>query len=131
MSENAAVILDLLRERGVDPYTVLLVERVLTGAPDTERAGDIWKGEPSEDGESRSIDGGRRVALYWHWPNWFVGYSPRNGLHASVEGPWEDWVTLARNILAADAVRPGGCGKPVENGGACALPAGHSGRHTE
>lgn len=33
---------------------------------------------------------------------WWVGYSPRNGLYASVEGPWEDWVNLARNIIAED-----------------------------
>lgn len=38
---------------------------------------------------------------------WWVGYSPRNGLYASVEGPWEDWVKLASRILEEDARRKG------------------------
>ncbi len=36
---------------------------------------------------------------------WWVGYSPRNGMNASVEGPWADWVELAHQILAEDARR--------------------------
>jgi len=30
---------------------------------------------------------------------WWVGYSPRNGFNASVEGPWSDWVEMAQKIL--------------------------------
>lgn len=57
------------------------------------------------------IPGGRRCALQscpFLGPDWFVGVSPRNGMFASVEGPWEDWVTLAKGILAEDERRRGG-----------------------
>lgn len=62
--------------------------------------------EDAEAGEV-SIVGGRRCAISSsEWlSGWFVGYSPRNGENASVEGPWEDWVTLARSILEIEAAR--------------------------
>lgn len=52
------------------------------------------------------LEGGRRCAVKQsEWmEGWWVGTSPRNGDNATVEGPWEDWVTLARNILAYDAM---------------------------
>jgi hypothetical protein len=48
--------------------------------------------------------GGRRCALekLEDWDDFYVAVSPRNGRNAVAEGPWEDWVTLARNILDAD-----------------------------
>ena len=36
--------------------------------------------------------------------NWWVSYSPAHCLHAA-EGSWEDWVRLARLIIAADKER--------------------------
>lgn len=50
------------------------------------------------------LDGGRRCAVKQSaWlDEWWVGVSPRNGEGAVVEGPWGDWVALARNILAHD-----------------------------
>lgn len=33
--------------------------------------------------------------------NWYVSWSPRN-CNNNAEGPWEDWVELARRILAED-----------------------------
>lgn len=58
----------------------------------------------------RDISGGRRCGITatnglneGNEPDgWWVGYSPRNGLYASVEGDWSDWVTLARKIIAED-----------------------------
>lgn len=51
-----------------------------------------------------AIPGGRRcaVAVCPWMSNWFVGTSPRNGDDATVEGTWEDWVVLAKNILAIE-----------------------------
>jgi hypothetical protein len=53
------------------------------------------------------IQGGRRCAVrvfeLGDDPTWWVGTSPRNGDHASVEGNWEDWVRMARGILKAHA----------------------------
>jgi hypothetical protein len=48
--------------------------------------------------------GGRRCAIVKSaWlDDWYVGFSPRNGEGASVEGTWADWVELANNILEAD-----------------------------
>lgn len=50
------------------------------------------------------VRGGWRCALQRPSPfeDWWFGTSPRNGDGAFVEGPWEDWVALARGILAAD-----------------------------
>jgi hypothetical protein len=36
---------------------------------------------------------------------WWVGFSPKNGMNACVEGSWSDWVQLAQQILAEDARR--------------------------
>lgn len=54
-----------------------------------------------------TLRGGRRVALRSSesLPDWYVGFSPRNGQNAAVEGTWEDWVTLAKAILAEDEAR--------------------------
>lgn len=51
------------------------------------------------------VAGGRRCALRRsEWiAEWWVGTSPRNGDHSSVEGDWEDWVNMAQGILKADA----------------------------
>jgi hypothetical protein len=82
---------------------------------DSEYSGDVLNADigdrpPAMDPEDPRayITGGRRVAMgVCPWMGdegaWWTGTSPRNGRHASVEGPWEDWVTLAREILAADA----------------------------
>lgn len=61
----------------------------------------------------QNITGGRRCGITaenglndGNEPDgWWVGYSPRNGMFASVEGDWADWVTLARNIIAEDERR--------------------------
>ena len=56
--------------------------------------------------------GGKRLALDHSsglGGDWFVGWSPRNGYNASVEGPWDHWVALALGILqhpATALVRP-------------------------
>lgn len=34
--------------------------------------------------------------------NWFVGWSPRNWSYVA-EGSWDEWVELAKRILAYDA----------------------------
>lgn len=49
-------------------------------------------------------NGGRRLAVQAsEWlDNWYVAYSPRND-NNNAEGPWEDWVTLAHDILRIDA----------------------------
>jgi hypothetical protein len=39
-----------------------------------------------------------------HPKNWWVSYSPAQCLHAA-EGSWEDWVRLARLIIATDRER--------------------------
>ena len=36
---------------------------------------------------------------------WWVAYSPSNGHSATAEGPWEDWVALAKAILEEDTKR--------------------------
>ena len=64
-----------------------------------------WLREAAERAERAVwLDGGRRCAVRQSEAidGWWVGESPRNGEGACVEGPWEDWVTLARNILAYD-----------------------------
>ena len=50
------------------------------------------------------LEGGRRCAVKQtpYIDGWWVGVSPRNGEGATVEGPWEDWVALARAILEHD-----------------------------
>ncbi len=66
-----------------------------------------------ETAECRDIRGGRRCGITaFNGLNdgdepegWWVGYSPRNGMHASVEGPWADWVALAKAILEEDERR--------------------------
>ena len=67
---------------------------------------------PRQEG-CKNITGGRRCGITSanglnngdEPEGWWVGYSPRNGYGAPVEGPWEDWVTLAKNILAEDERR--------------------------
>ena len=60
-----------------------------------------------------NVGGGYRCTIEQsEWlPSYWVGYSPRNGQGACVEGPWCDWVALARNILRAhaEAVAGGFC----------------------
>jgi hypothetical protein len=50
------------------------------------------------------VQGARRCGIQRSaWlPGWFVGWSPRND-NENAEGPWSDWVALARAILATDA----------------------------
>lgn len=53
----------------------------------------------------KDIYAGRRLAIEksdW-MENWWVAHSPRNGKSACAEGPWEEWVELARQILEVDA----------------------------
>ncbi|MCW1431359.1 hypothetical protein [Novosphingobium sp. JCM 18896] len=49
------------------------------------------------------IAGGRRCGVEKSaWlDGWFISWSPRND-NQNAEGPWEDWVSLAKAILAAD-----------------------------
>lgn len=80
--------------------------------------GDIGDRPPEmkSDDPRAYIPGGRRCAVgVCPWMGdagaWWVGVSPRNGQHASVEGSWEDWVVMARGILKAhaEAVAKGYC----------------------
>jgi hypothetical protein len=50
------------------------------------------------------IDAGRRNGIHQvaTIEGWWVAYSPRNGDGATAEGPWSDWVLLARLILEHD-----------------------------
>lgn len=98
------VIADLLRSHGVEERKVKMVECLLANAPDIKP--DWWAIAPNEDGQGAVIEGGRRCEVYRHWDDWFVGISPRNGHGASVEGPFEDWLTIAAGFIAAAAVRP-------------------------
>ena len=60
-----------------------------------------------------SFSGGKRLAMaqFEEDVDWYVGYSPRNSIShhnfngASVEGSWEDWVNLAKEILKEDKKR--------------------------
>lgn len=64
------------------------------------------------------IPGGRRCALekLEDWGDFHVAISPRNGRGAAVEGPWEDWVTLANGILEADRQWKAQAAEAVTNG---------------
>ncbi len=57
-----------------------------------------------QDDPRAYIHGGKRCAVEASdaMDGWWVGVSPRNGYGALCEGPWEDWVNLAHQILAAD-----------------------------
>lgn len=69
--------------------------------------------EKLKTAKCRDIAGGRRCAITAcnglndgdEPDGWWVGYSPRNGMGGSVEGNWEDWVTLAKKILEEDERR--------------------------
>lgn len=98
------VIADLLRSNGVDERKVRMVECLLSNAPDITP--DWWAIAPNEDAEGAAIKGGRRCAVYRHWDDWWVGFSPRNGQGASVEGSFGDWCQMAAGLIAAAAVRP-------------------------
>ena len=99
-----AVLLDRLLEAGL-PRPLALAAVEFLAAPPNVDAKQLLDAPPSEDGEGPTIDGGRRCGVYRHWDDWWVGYSPRNGIHASVEGPWEDWVLLAQQILVVEGER--------------------------
>ena len=58
-----------------------------------------------DDDEDFSLEAGRRVGMGGKTAsNWYVSNSPRNGWR-TIEGPWEDWVELARLILAENERR--------------------------
>jgi hypothetical protein len=52
------------------------------------------------------VTGGRRLAIRGsrHLDDWYLPYSPRNG-NDNAEGPWSDWVALAKEILRLEAER--------------------------
>ena len=59
-------------------------------------------------------EAGRRVGMSGKTAsNWYVSNSPRNGWGSIIEGPWEDWVELARPILAENERR----GNATDKGG--------------
>lgn len=60
---------------------------------------------PPED--APVIEGGWRNGLYQSnvIPNWWVAYSPRNGLCGQAEGAWGDWVLLAREIIEEERAK--------------------------
>jgi len=46
------------------------------------------------------IEAGRRVGMCGDTKrDWYVSDSPRNGEMQMIEGCWEDWVCLAKQIL--------------------------------
>jgi hypothetical protein len=49
------------------------------------------------------LEGAKRCGIQRSvWlPSFYVGWSPRND-NENAEGPWSDWVALARAILKAD-----------------------------
>lgn len=50
--------------------------------------------------------GGRRCGVersVW-LDDWYVSHSPRND-NSNAEGPWSDWVALAREIIALEDAR--------------------------
>ena len=85
---------------------------------------DKQRTTPRADG-CRDIRGGRRCAITaanglndGNEPDgWWVGYSPRNGYGASVEGSWDDWVTLAKAILAEQERRTAAASPDAGAGG--------------
>jgi hypothetical protein len=73
------------------------------------------KEEPSDlHGDGFRIKAGTRLAMRKSdWlGNWYVSESPRN-CNNNAEGPWEEWVTLARLILAEDEKLKASKGQPV------------------
>ena len=59
-----------------------------------------------DDDEDFSLEAGRRVGMSGKTAsNWYVSNSPRNGWGSIIEGPWEDWVELARLILSENERR--------------------------
>jgi hypothetical protein len=53
-----------------------------------------------------NIRSGRRLAIKnSDWlPDWYISWSPRN-CNQNAEGPWSEWVELAKAILAEDERR--------------------------
>lgn len=81
----------------------------MTNADDINNGPDEPDPEPIPDGLTAHPPGlvrggGRRCAIRIGnlGRNWLVGWSPRNGSYCC-EGSWNDWVELAKNILAEDA----------------------------
>jgi hypothetical protein len=56
------------------------------------------------ESERTMIVAGRRLAIMPSIGDWYVSYSPRND-NSNAEGPWEEWVELARRILEAEGRR--------------------------
>lgn len=52
------------------------------------------------------IVAGRRLAMMsvMEFTDWYISHSPRNG-NQNAEGPWSEWVQLAKLILAEDERR--------------------------
>lgn len=93
-AEQNAVWLDQLREAG---RSAAVVARVRVALEDDECDGRPT-GQATEN--VQVIPGGRRCAVEIQASSgWWVGFSPRNGRHASVEGPPEDWEAMAKRIL--------------------------------
>ena len=98
-AEQNAVWLDQLREAGRSPA---VIARVRVALEADELDGSPTGHETNNDrGENvHVIPGGRRCAVEIDpTTGWWVGVSPRNGRHASVEGPPEDWEGMAKRIL--------------------------------
>lgn len=108
-----AVALDGLRESGVAPADVVralydeatAARMQLACSPVDFDPAAVLAAPPNDDADGAEIRAGRRCAIFHHSTDWWVGISPRNGHGSAVEGPWEDWVRLARGILAVEAVR--------------------------
>lgn len=89
--------------------------QIFSGAAETKRdysalLQQMREHEPEEPDSPHSeellLSGGRRCGLaFGNMNGWYVGMSPRNGYGALVEGPWEDWVSLAREIIAVEEAR--------------------------
>lgn len=60
---------------------------------------------------------GRRLAMHQsEWlPSFYVSYSPRND-NSNAEGPWEEWVDLARQIIAEDESRKASSSQEIQAG---------------
>lgn len=97
-AEQNAVWLDQLIQEGRSPAVIARVRVALE--PDEQDGRPTGQATNDWEEDVQVIPGGRRCAVEIQASSgWWVGFSPRNGRHASVEGPPEDWEAMAKRIL--------------------------------